>query len=1102
MRSKYKMRDKNTQSIKQFNLSEQNINYNPSYTIQRSKSPMNNIIKRFSHLYNKRKKNNTIQIDEICNKVENQKKNESNNLYKLNFVNRKSVYNNKDMEKRNENTEKKEIMYKTNSYSKNVLKPNKIITKTLSIVDSNLENKNIIKKQNNYEQTKTQVKNINKSLMSERLSNYLAKKVLTEANEKEIPNNNSKNDVNKRLLINTNTNNNYIKKLPLYMSKRTLYKNLNKPNTVRNYFVAYNTNNSKDNSFSKDKGKHDLTFNNQINNTINRDKNIKDIKTIKINARFKKEKSEIESKYIKIKPDKKISEKKTNEIEVNKKDNINEKDNINNSSSNNNIIKIRKMDYFKEHPNSKFYNIKFNKRKKEDNNEFKSKNKTLIEENMRDDNIKLISEQPKSFTSRLNMGLYSKKKLKTDINNEFNYTQTEPIISRNEIKKPFHYLVQQIYKNKNFNDSFYKFTEYQKNKQKENILINNSKSFKKNENNSLNINEINLHLDLSKSSLYRRRASYGRNLSHKKFDYKNNNNLSYNKTLSERKFSFNSREDTHNYISDRKAIDNSNSYINNSINEDKNISVISNNIINNNTFNTTFNFYNINNNGNKENNNNNVDNNSPIKNFGISPINMPTFNNNPFLIDINTLYMLENKLKSILDKIINYQECGNECYNYILYYFNNHLYNELLKFFKNNHNKSNALNQIKIELINIFLCYDISVGNSFNQAAILLKTIFEIIYSNFLVIISFFLNENTSFCQNEIYCKLKQIINLNLKIKLNKEDMNEFNILKIINNNSKNLLNYYKIIIDNLYSRYYVINQDNMKFPQCLKNIDLTNISKYRLLNIISIFFFDSYRLINNYNFTDLYNFFNMFLNKDRKTLYDNKNNINSNFTIIKKFNNINTFKNNNNSNFFLPPINKKYKYSLVLDLDETLIYLQNKININNDKYLNNPFSSSVLILRPGLIDFLRKMKQIYELIIFSFGTLDYIMPIIKIIEKKEKFFEHILYRKHVSFLKNGEYYKDLNLLNRNIKTTIIVDNIYKNFVLHKSNGICIKPFNGDVINDRNTLELLGTILQKIRYDADVTGDIRISLQDQKNLIYSEIAVNIEKDEVDYFLVE
>jgi len=105
-------------------------------------------------------------------------------------------------------------------------------------------------------------------------------------------------------------------------------------------------------------------------------------------------------------------------------------------------------------------------------------------------------------------------------------------------------------------------------------------------------------------------------------------------------------------------------------------------------------------------------------------------------------------------------------------------------------------------------------------------------------------------------------------------------------------------------------------------------------------------------------------------------------------------------------------------------------------------------------------MKQIYELIIFSSGTLDYIMPIIKIIEKKGKFFEYILYRKHISYLKNGEYYKDLSLLNRNLKNVIIVDDMAKNFVLHKSNGICIKPFKGDIINNRNTLELLGKIIK------------------------------------------
>jgi RNA polymerase II subunit A small phosphatase-like protein len=196
-------------------------------------------------------------------------------------------------------------------------------------------------------------------------------------------------------------------------------------------------------------------------------------------------------------------------------------------------------------------------------------------------------------------------------------------------------------------------------------------------------------------------------------------------------------------------------------------------------------------------------------------------------------------------------------------------------------------------------------------------------------------------------------------------------------------------------------------------------------MNIISIFFFDSYRLINNYDFNDLFNFFNIFISKENNNQYNNNNNNTINYPIGGKTSSTNELKVVNKPNFFLPPINKKYKYTLILDLDETLIYLKNKINIsNNDKFLNNPFSSSILILRPGLIDFLKKMKQIYELIIFSSGTLEYIMPIIKIIEKKGKFFEYILYRKHISFLKNGEYYKDLSLLNRNLKNVIIVDDM------------------------------------------------------------------------------
>ena len=149
------------------------------------------------------------------------------------------------------------------------------------------------------------------------------------------------------------------------------------------------------------------------------------------------------------------------------------------------------------------------------------------------------------------------------------------------------------------------------------------------------------------------------------------------------------------------------------------------------------------------------------------------------------------------------------------------------------------------------------------------------------------------------------------------------------------------------------------------------------------------------------------------------------------------------------------------------------------------------LILRPGLLDFLHKMKKLYELILFSLGTNEYVSPIIKNIEKKEQYFEHILYRQHVTYDDNGNFFKNLNLLNRDVKNILIVDDNYKNFKYHKSNGICIKPFYGDSTNDKNTLKILGNILYKIRYDADLTGDIRISLSKEKNsMLFSQIANN------------
>ena len=227
----------------------------------------------------------------------------------------------------------------------------------------------------------------------------------------------------------------------------------------------------------------------------------------------------------------------------------------------------------------------------------------------------------------------------------------------------------------------------------------------------------------------------------------------------------------------------------------------------------------------------------------------------------------------------------------------------------------------------------------------------------------------------------------------------------------------------------------------------------------------------------DLKKFFYLFLFRNNTTYnitdYEKKKEIINNSiksVSISQFNISNNI-NNKNIQYLLPKIKNNYEYSLVLDLDGTLISYQK--------------DSSNIILRPGLNSFLKNMKKNYELILFTSAIHEYVDPIVKFIEKDEKYFDYILYRNHLSYDEKGEYFKNLNLLNRNIKKIIIVDDCENNFKLHKSNGICLKPFYGD---SDNVLNLLSRILIKMKIDADKIGDIRICLkQVKKDLIYKNI---------------
>ena len=494
--------------------------------------------------------------------------------------------------------------------------------------------------------------------------------------------------------------------------------------------------------------------------------------------------------------------------------------------------------------------------------------------------------------------------------------------------------------------------------------------------------------------------------------------------------------------------------------------------------------------------NNSTNNNltSNIKN--VSTISSSISNNLsvPF-INLEILYVLEEKLKIIIEKVKNDKRCSKESYDFINYYFTHNFYNEELRLFKSGQNRKIINNYIKNGLLCFFLCYDISFNEDYKQTEILIKSIFNLLHKNFLLFLALVIS-NYKNKDNNIIILLNKIVkdnllndNLNDDNNIDYKNIDENKYIRIIENNLIKLIDYYKMIIDNIYIKYLKEKNKYIQFFDNLNFINPNSLNKDKLDILIANFFVQSYKSTFEYNYDLLKKFFYSFLYFKQCSNKNNNSNKNEFSPKEIKIKNIILDKNNH---YLLPKI-KNNKYTLVLDLDETLVYNQSNLlyNLNNNIYNNNVYSHrNSIILRPGLFEFLHEMKLLYELVIFSSGTPDYVDPIVKIIEKDEKFFDYILYRQHITTDENGDNIKDLNLIGRDLKKVIIIDDISKYFKLHKRNGICIKPFCGNILSDRKTLKSLKRILQQIRFDADKTKDIRISLEKYKHLLYPIVCNN------------
>ena len=187
-------------------------------------------------------------------------------------------------------------------------------------------------------------------------------------------------------------------------------------------------------------------------------------------------------------------------------------------------------------------------------------------------------------------------------------------------------------------------------------------------------------------------------------------------------------------------------------------------------------------------------------------------------------------------------------------------------------------------------------------------------------------------------------------------------------------------------------------------------------------------------------------------------------------------------------------KNTLVLDLDETLVYVtdtknnylglpqiqfnyyvydecEKKIKENLNKLGINQIkkSTSFLTIRPNFNIFINILKKYYdEIVVFTSGQYSYAEEIIKIIDK-QKIISKIYSRKDCSFY-NDVFYKDLSKIKDDLSHIIIIDNYPESYLLQQFNGLPIPSFIGDP-NDNELLKLI-PILEKLSKAKDVRNYI------------------------------
>ncbi|KAF7721052.1 hypothetical protein EC973_005517 [Apophysomyces ossiformis] len=174
---------------------------------------------------------------------------------------------------------------------------------------------------------------------------------------------------------------------------------------------------------------------------------------------------------------------------------------------------------------------------------------------------------------------------------------------------------------------------------------------------------------------------------------------------------------------------------------------------------------------------------------------------------------------------------------------------------------------------------------------------------------------------------------------------------------------------------------------------------------------------------------------------------------------------------WLLPPISPEDhgRKCLVLDLDETLVHSSFKIIPNPDFIvpveIDRQYHNVYVLKRPGVDEFMRKMGEMYEIVIFTASLAKYADPVLDMLDV-HKVVRHRLFRESC-FNHKGTYVKDLSQLGRDLSATLILDNSPASYIFHTSNAVPVSTW----FNDPHDTELSDLIafLEDLTEVDDVT---------------------------------